>query len=107
MQIDLNGDGTTGDLLPGSTVNAFNRGMERRDLERLVAEFNQNYAGKTDGPGRSYPDARRCRNAMRFGDSLQTLDLRLSRSFDFQERYRFTSDRRSFQRVQRRQSLRV
>ena len=34
--IDFNGDGTTGDLLPGTTVNAFNRGMGRADLERLL-----------------------------------------------------------------------
>src|SRR5215472_16459019 len=34
--IDLDGDGTTDDLLPGTTVNAFNRGMDRADLERLV-----------------------------------------------------------------------
>jgi hypothetical protein len=32
--IDFNGDGTTGDLLPGTTVNAFNRGMGRADLKR-------------------------------------------------------------------------
>ena len=35
--IDFNGDGTLGDLLPGTTVNVFNRGMTRADLERLVA----------------------------------------------------------------------
>ena len=28
--IDFNGDGTTGDLLPGTTVNVFNRGMGGR-----------------------------------------------------------------------------
>src|SRR5262249_2781286 len=39
--IDFNGDGTTGDLLPGTTANAFNVSMGRADLERLVAQFNQ------------------------------------------------------------------
>ena len=29
--IDFNGDGTTDDLLPGTTVNAFNRGLGRAD----------------------------------------------------------------------------
>ena len=43
--IDFNGDGTTNDLLPGTTVNAFNRGLGRAELERLVAQFNQTYAG--------------------------------------------------------------
>src|ERR1700694_6283110 len=46
--IDFNGDGTRDDLLPGSTVNAFNRGMGRADLEQLVAKFNQTYAGTND-----------------------------------------------------------
>jgi hypothetical protein len=32
--IDFNGDGTKDDLLPGTTVNAFNRGMGRADLVR-------------------------------------------------------------------------
>src|SRR5262249_8564374 len=35
--VDFNGDGTQGDLLPGTTVNAFNRGHGRAELERLVA----------------------------------------------------------------------
>ena len=50
--VDLNGDGTpapragsAGDLLPGTTVNAFNRGMGRADLERLVDEFNRSVRG--------------------------------------------------------------
>lgn len=47
--IDFNGDGTTGDLLPGTTVNAFNRGMGRADLKRLVAQFNQTYADRVGG----------------------------------------------------------
>ena len=51
---DFNGDGTTDDLLPGTTVNAFNRGLGRADLERLVAQFNQTYAGK-GRQGRTIP----------------------------------------------------
>ena len=43
-QIDFNGDGTTGDLLPATTVNAFNRGLERADLEQLITQFNATYA---------------------------------------------------------------
>jgi hypothetical protein len=87
--IDLNGDGTTGDLLPGSTVNAFNREMNHTDLERLVAEFNQNDAGKTDAAGVRIP-AIVLPQRYAFNDSLHALDLRLTRSFDFQERYRLT-----------------
>jgi len=53
--IDFNGDGTTGDLLPGTTVNAFNRGMGHADLERLVAQFNTTSAGTKDSHGRLIP----------------------------------------------------
>ena len=51
--LDLNGDGTTGDLLPGTTVNEFNRGLGKADLQRLVAQFNTDYAGKRDPRVRS------------------------------------------------------
>jgi hypothetical protein len=87
--IDFDGDGTKDDLLPGSTVNAFNRGMGRADLERLVAQFNQTYAGKKDAQGASIP---RLTLPARysFGRSFQALDLRLSRSFLFRERWRLS-----------------
>ena len=38
-------------------MNAFNRGLGRADLERLVAQFNQTYAGKLDGKGATIPQA--------------------------------------------------
>jgi carboxypeptidase family protein len=87
--IDFNGDGTTGDLLPGTTVNAFNRGMGRADLERLVDKFNQSYGGTKDSHGRSIP---RLTLPARysFGDNFHGLDLRLSRSFVFRERWRLS-----------------
>ena len=87
--IDFNGDGTTGDLLPGTTVNAFARGIGRTDLERLVAQFNPTYAGAKDAQGRSVPylmlPAR-----YSLGDNFHSLDLRLSRSFVFHERWRLS-----------------
>jgi hypothetical protein len=52
--IDFNGDGTTGDLLPGTTAGAFNRGLGRADLVRLVDQFNQTYA-LPDPRGRTIP----------------------------------------------------
>jgi Carboxypeptidase regulatory-like domain len=84
--IDFNGDGTTGDLLPGTTVNAFNRGMGRPDLEHLVAQFNQTYAGTRDSHGAPIP---RLMLPARygFGDNFHALDLRLSRSFAVHERW--------------------
>ena len=85
--IDLNGDGTppaassAGDLLPGTTVNGFNRGMGRADLERLLAEFNRSYAGAAIAsltlPAR-----------YAFGDDFHSLDLRISRSLSVPQRLR-------------------
>jgi hypothetical protein len=76
-------------LLPGSTVNSFNRALERKDLQRLVTQFNQNYAGKADARGAvifpiTLPEH------YWFGDNFQSLDLRLSRSFTFDERWNLT-----------------
>jgi hypothetical protein len=78
--VDFNGDGTQGDLLPGSTVNPFNRGYGRAELERLVAEYNSTFG--TTLPRLALPAN------YAFGDDLQSLDLRLSRSFVFRERWR-------------------
>lgn len=87
--IDFNGDGTTGDLLPGTRVNAINRGMGRADLEPLVDKFNQTYAGTKDPQGRSIP---RLTIPARywFGDNFHGVDLRLSRSFVLRERCRLS-----------------
>jgi hypothetical protein len=88
-RIDFNGDGTTSDLLPGSTANAFNRGMGRADLERLLAQFNATYAGTKDALGASIrPLTLPAHYSL--GDNFHSLDLRLSRSFVFRERWRLS-----------------
>jgi hypothetical protein len=84
--IDFNGDGTTGDLLPGTTVNAFNRGLGHGDLVRLVSQFNQTYPLTGDPHGRLIPMLTLPANYS-FGDSFQSLDLRLSRPLVFRERW--------------------
>jgi hypothetical protein len=87
--IDFNGDGTTGDLLPGTTVNAFNRSLGRADLERLVGAFNERYAGTTDAHGVTIP---RLMVPARYslGDDYQSLDLRLTRSVSLRKRVRLS-----------------
>jgi hypothetical protein len=85
--IDFNGDGTMDDLLPGTTVNAFNRGMGRADLESLVTEFNQTYAGTRDARGTPIPRLA-LPQRFSFGDNLHALDIRLSRSFVMRGRSR-------------------
>jgi len=85
--IDFNGDGTTNDLLPGTKVNEFNRGLGRADLVRLVDQFNSTYAGTFDSHGsiirRVILPATYC-----LGDNFHSLDLRFSRSFQFRDRWR-------------------
>ena len=90
---DFNGEGTTDDLLPGTTVNAFNRGLGRAELDRLVTQFNQTYAGKVDAKGDPIPQLV-LPGRYSFGDNFQSLDLRLSRSFVFEKRWRFLSSAR-------------
>jgi hypothetical protein len=85
--MDFNGDGTLGDLLPGTTVDAFNRGMGRADLERLVAQFNSTYAGTRDAAGRSISPLVLPAHYS-FGNNLQSLDLRLRRTFAIRENWR-------------------
>ena len=87
--IDFNGDGTTGDLLPGTTVNALNRGTARADLERLVAQFNATYRLSKDAQGRAIPRLALL-DSYAFGDNFHSLDLRLSRSFVIWERWRLS-----------------
>ncbi len=80
--IDFNGDGTTDDLLPGTTINQFNRGLGRADLERLVARFNQSYAGVY--PRITLPER------YWFGDDFHSLDIRLSRTFTLEKRLKIS-----------------
>jgi hypothetical protein len=83
--MDFNGDGTgsnganAGDLLPGTTPNAFNKGMGPSDLERLVNLFNQTYAGTKDPHGTLIPHLT-LPAQYSLGDNFHSLDLRLSRS---------------------------
>ena len=86
---DFNGDGTTDDLLPGTTVNAFNRGLGRADLERLVAQFNQTHTGRRDAKGATIPTLP-LPGRYWLGDNLHSLDLRLSWSLDFERRWSLT-----------------
>jgi hypothetical protein len=76
--VDLDGDGTRNDLLPGTTVNAFNRGLDRADLVRLVDLYNQQIAGQPLCC--SQTPARRITlpATYRFFDDFFTQDLRVT-----------------------------
>jgi hypothetical protein len=86
---DLNGDGLGGDLLPGTRVNQFNRSLGKRDLLRLVDEFNGTYAGGQDAWGNVIPPIT-LPSKFEFGDAFLTQDLRLSRDFKWSEHWRMT-----------------
>jgi hypothetical protein len=85
--IDFNGDGTSSDPLPGAGVNQVNRGLGRADLVGLVEHFNQNWAGKRDPFNRLIPRLNLPENYS-LNDDFQALDLRLTRSFVFHDRWR-------------------
>ncbi len=87
--LDLNGDETSNDLLPGTRINEFNRGRGKDDLRRLVEEFNRNWSGKTDARG-TLISPLRLPDRFEFGDSLCTQDLRLSRAFPLGDRWKLT-----------------
>jgi hypothetical protein len=87
--IDFNGDGITGDLLPGTTVNAFNRSLGRTDLIRLVDQFNQAYAGISDPHGRLIPHLT-LPAGFALGDNSHSLDVRLSKPFLFRDRLKLS-----------------
>jgi carboxypeptidase family protein len=78
--IDFNGDGTRNDLLPGTTINAFNRSMSEADLRRLVDAYNLNYAGQATLGGQTAPGIA-LPASFSLDDRFFTADLRLSRSF--------------------------
>ena len=78
--MDFNGDGTTNDLLPGTTVNQFNRGLGQEDLIRLVDLYNRDYAGKRTPGGRPAPPLVVPSN-ISFNDTFFTGDIRVSRTF--------------------------
>jgi hypothetical protein len=87
--LDLNGDGTTGDLLPGTTVNEFNRGLGKEDLRLLVNQFNSIYAGKRDAKGAIIRPIV-LPSQFAFGDSFSTQDLRFRREFPIGDRWRLS-----------------
>ncbi len=43
---DLTGDGSGGDVLPGTNLGSFGRGVNTGNLNRVISNFNSNSAGK-------------------------------------------------------------
>jgi hypothetical protein len=83
--LDINGDGTQGDTLPGLKVNSLGRGTSRKDLINLVTSFNSNFAGKKDANGATIPTLI-LPNDFKFGSTFQSEDLRFTKTFKVRER---------------------
>ena len=77
--VDLDGDGTRSDLLPGTTVNAFDRGLDKADLVRLVDAYNQRIAGQPLCRNQAAPCIT-LPSTYSFFDNFFTQDLRVTRT---------------------------
>jgi hypothetical protein len=80
--MDFNGDGTQNDLLPGTKVNQFGRGLDAEDLQRLVEQYNAQVAGQRT-PGGPIAPRVGLPDDYAFDDNFFTQDLRLTRRFRF------------------------
>jgi hypothetical protein len=80
---DLNGDGTSNDLLPGTSFNTGNRDISASDLNQLVQQYNTQFAGKPTlrGVGSVFPTLALPSN-FDLGDSFQSTEVRLSKEFN-------------------------
>jgi hypothetical protein len=92
-QVDLRGDGTSNDLLPGIPYNSINRSKSVADLRAAVASFNAAYAGTQDARGITIKAINLPVN-FRTGRAFIDQDIRLSKTFKFGERVsaKFTAE---------------
>ena len=84
--VDLDGDGTLNDLLPGTGWNELNRGLDGEALRAKVGEFNSSFAGGRTPAGQPIPMLA-LPPEFTFGDSIFSQDLRLAKVFKFSDRY--------------------
>jgi hypothetical protein len=54
---DVTGDGTVGDLVPGTNVGSFNRQYNGASINRLISQYNATYAGKLSPAGQALVSA--------------------------------------------------
>jgi hypothetical protein len=78
---DVNGDGTSNDLLPGTSFNKVNRGISASDLRGLVDQYNAQFAGKAAPRGGLFPTLALPSN-FDLGDSFQSHEVRISKEFN-------------------------
>jgi len=84
--LDLNGDGTINDLLPGTKWNELNRGLGKADLRRLVDDYNRSLAGNRTPTGQVIPRITLPAD-FEFGDNFFSTDIRLGKIIRLRDRY--------------------
>jgi len=85
---DIDGDGTATQWLPGAGVSRFNRGFGRRDLTRLIDEWNNTYGGKPAPRGGTISRLVAPSGAYQFGDNFFSQDFRVTKVIPFRDRYK-------------------
>jgi hypothetical protein len=88
--VDLTGSGITTTPIPGIPYNGLNRGYGKSDLAKAVAGWNAKYpAGSVDARGQAIPQLALPPNYS-LGHTFNSQDIRLTKSFTFKERYKFS-----------------
>jgi hypothetical protein len=54
---DLTGDGTTGDVVPGTNIGSFGRDVKVSNLNQVISNYNNTYAGKLTPAGQALVSA--------------------------------------------------
>ncbi|AXC11676.1 Oar protein [Acidisarcina polymorpha] len=54
---DLDGDGTVGDVVPGSNIGSFMRGVTPHNINNLITNYNNAYSGKLTPAGNALVNA--------------------------------------------------
>ncbi|HYR83927.1 MAG TPA: carboxypeptidase-like regulatory domain-containing protein [Terriglobia bacterium] len=85
--IDLNGDGTANDVLPGLTPNGVNANNSKEDTIKAVAAFNTSYEGKRDARGTVIREIV-LPAQWNTGDTSITQDMRLTKTIDIKEHFK-------------------
>lgn len=88
--VDLDGDGTTSEPLPGVPWNCFNRSCGKDVLIKAVADWNAKYpTGSKDARGSAIPQLSLPAD-FEFGDNFSSQDIRLGKKFTWRENYKLS-----------------
>jgi hypothetical protein len=94
--VDILGNGTANGgntalsiVTPGDQFNCFGYSCGKAQLQKAVAYFNANWAGKTGGDGNTIPYLYIPKD-YQFGDPTFAQDFRITKSFTFKERYKLS-----------------